>query len=676
VTASVSDKGVATERRARWRERLAPLRRAVDELPPPPAEAALGTLLGGAALALGNAADIVVSVSLPPDGVPLRAKHHLFDALDVIGISAWLALPFLVAALLRTPAKYARFGWLALWAGASAAMYFMLASQLDRQAHTLFDGFGASVLLPLYVILCGATVPGAYLLGAFGARLGRFYLVTAALGVGGIVVGHLVVRDDQPGVHAAIHWGSMVAFGTSIASRVERGICTTARRRAVVAAGALVGLAALIFPPPNAVRREIFRQPGSVAPWVMAQVLWSLPKIDSPRVAPLIEPIPAAVMQKARKGIPKDPIVVVMTLDALRGDVLADPSRQSRYPNLWRLKRTGTSFSRATSPGSQTAVSLTTMFSGRYFSQLRWQKHGSGKLRFVYAAADDSPRFPEILSQTGIPTRAFLPIIFLSKPFGVTRGFDEETLVVDDRRHAMADEVMVPLLKAIEKAGPGPTFFYVHLMEAHEPYDRGALKEGSDWERYLSEVEVLDSWVGKLQGALRRFHKKRGYLIISADHGEAFGEHETFFHTKTLYHELLDIPLILWGPSIPAKSISTRVGLIDVGPTVMHLFDVPAPESYMGRSLLPLVRGLVSDLPRPIIAEGRLRQAMYKDNLKVIEDTIRNVTEVYDLAADPLELHDIFDSDPARSHPLVSEMRTFFAEDTLIKDGYQPAYKP
>ena len=137
------------------------------------------------------------------------------------------------------------------------------------------------------------------------------------------------------------------------------------------------------------------------------------------------------------------------------------------------------------------------------------------------------------------------------------------------------------------------------------------------------------------------------------------------------------MPFIAWGPSLPPRRIDTRVSLIDVGPTVLHMFRIAAPDSYMGRSLWPLMRGYTSTVPRPIFAEGRLRQAMYtSDGLKVIEDTLRRTTEVYDVESDPGELVNLFDTERTRVEPAVAELRAFFTQRTLIADGYKPPFKP
>src|SRR5262249_43168109 len=163
----------------------------------------------------------------------------------------------------------------------------------------------------------------------------------------------------------------------------------------------------------------------------------------------------------------------------------------------------GTMFTHATSPGSQTAVSLSSTFSGRLFSELEWGYHGVGIARFAYPADDPTPRFPELLKEKGITTAAFPSINFLAGDFGVARGFAHERVIAKGRAHALGRQVVDPAVDLLKKAGNGPLFLYLHLMEPHAPYDRGNNKTGTDYERYLSEVAAADSYVGRLLRTLK-----------------------------------------------------------------------------------------------------------------------------------------------------------------------------
>jgi arylsulfatase A-like enzyme len=325
-------------------------------------------------------------------------------------------------------------------------------------------------------------------------------------------------------------------------------------------------------------------------------------------------------------------------------------------------------------------VSLTTLFTGRYFSQLRWQLFGQGAMRFLYAVDDPAPRFPELLSRGAVDTADYLGLIFLTGRFGVTRGFTEEFSAVTDRRHALATEVLTPLLRRLGRVGRTPFFAYAHAMEPHEPYDRGKLRRGSDYLRYVSEVAAVDPWIGKLVRLLRQRFPTRGYLMVSGDHGEAFGEHGTRFHSKTLYEELVRVPIVIWGPGIAARRYREPVGHVDLGPTILELFRQPVPPEHMGQSLLPLVLGQGGAEPerllRPLIAEGRLRRALFRpDGLKVIDDTRLATVEVYDLGSDPGETRNLFDSERERVEPAVAELRAFFARHALRRPGYHPPFK-
>jgi arylsulfatase A-like enzyme len=250
-------------------------------------------------------------------------------------------------------------------------------------------------------------------------------------------------------------------------------------------------------------------------------------------------------------------------------------------------------------------------------------------------------------------------------------------VIPEGRRHAFARQMIDPVLERLRRAKAGePLFVYTHLMEPHAPYDRGR-HDGTEWEKYLSEIAVADMQIQRVLRLLEQRFGDRWLLFVSADHGEAFGEHETFQHTKTLYEELLRVPLLVRGPHVARRTIAEHVGLIDLGPTILDLFGAVTPGPFEGQSLVPLLAGRDVVLDRPLLAEGRLRRALYTpDGLKVIEDTRRETVEVYDLLQDPGETRNLFDEAPARADPALATLETFFDVHALKKPGYRPPYKP
>lgn len=641
-----------------------------DAVPPRPAELALAIFVGAALHAAVDGVDVVATQ--PVIGhVGVRAQHLFFATLSSLGVGGALAAPLFAASSSR---RLRGGSWwvMALYAALCClAMHAALGVQLRRQATAVLDGRVYSVLFPLYVLLCGLAVPAAHLLGAAAGRMGRLVSLTIGLSLGGLVAGHVVLRDDYPAVHLAILWVSAVLGGASLAPHLSSW-APPSRRWAWPGGIAIV---AWLWAPPNGVRLALFTEPGAAAAWTLAHVAWppAVPTRDVAASVPSVRPHSRAVLDRARLGLADDPVVVLISIDALRADVVASGQLDGELPELARLRDEGVFFRRATAPGSQTSVTLTSLFAGRYYSQLRWAYYGEGRTRFQYAADDPTERFPSRLSEAGVATHSFLGLTFLASRFGIARGFAQETVAVTGRRHAKVTEIMPKLREAIDAHESGPAFFYAHLMEPHEPYDRGAKTTGPAFERYVSEVAVVDRWLKVIEQLLRRRHRGRGYLIVTSDHGEAFGEHGTHFHTKTLYEELIAVPLIVAGPGLLPRRIDERVSLVDVGPTVLHLFGV-APGASMGISLLPLARGVRSDATRPVIAEGRLRRAMLSGDLKVIEDTVRRTAEAYDLRADPGELHNLFDDDHAEATALLASMRAFFAAHRI--PGYDPPYKP
>ncbi|MEZ4437908.1 MAG: sulfatase [Polyangiaceae bacterium] len=635
--------------------------------PPAMEEAALGLLAGGV---IHASADVVaILVALPFTGA--RGAHLGFAALEGVGVAAAMALVVAGLSVLGRARGWAP--WIAYTALTGLGLGTVLLGALRRQASLFLGGAVAPVLLPTYLVLVAIAVPAAHVLGALFGRLGRVRWLGVLAGLAGLVVGHTMWRDDHPDVHLAIFWVAAVLAGQSLVS----GPGAARRFRRLRGPSLVVALAAITIAPPNPIRLELFAEPGSVAAFALAQLTWSPPEVTATTPAPQVVRARDQDRAVVRRGLPDDPVVVLLTVDALRADVVLSGEHDGRWPNLVALRDGGASFLAATAPGSQTSVTLTSLFSGRYFSQLRWDYHGEGASRFQYAAADPTPRFVARLSEAGVDTQSFLGLIFLSEGYGVTRGFATERVLVEGRHHAHVSSLLPPLIQAVATA-EGPSFFFAHLMEPHAPYDRGTLRRGSDFERYLSEIDVVDRWLGRVVASLRRHHPRRGYLLVSADHGEAFGEHGTHHHTKTLYEELIHVPLILWGPGIPPIRIPERVSLIDVGPTLLHLFGLPPDEGAMGVSLLSRARGLLGrGGRRPVAAEGRLRRVLYGGSLKVIEDLRRRTVEVYDLSRDPGELHNLFAGTPTPEVArLVAEARAFFRSIELSEGGYSPPYKP
>ncbi|MGH7297209.1 MAG: sulfatase, partial [Polyangiaceae bacterium] len=382
-------------------------------------------------------------------------------------------------------------------------------------------------------------------------------------------------------------------------------------------------------------------------------------------------PVPATTP----RVLPEDAAVVLVTIDAVRADVLSDPANAALLPTLTALATTGVVFTQARSAGSQTALSLSALFSGRPFSSQSWTEHGHGWSRFPYPAEDSSERFPAILSAHGVTTSDFQGVAFLAGDYGVVRGFRDETVIADGAHFAKASDLVDRMMIRLRRAR-GPAFLYAHLMEPHAPHDSGRA-DGTERERYLSEIAVADAQIARIRRQLEARFPGRWALFVSADHGEAFGEHGTYQHGKSLYEELVHVPLLAASPAFTARHIDQRVSLVDLGPTILDLFDLPTPPSFLGESLVPLLTGHDVTLTRPLFAEGRLRRELTsREGLVTIEDLRRKVVEVYDLESDPGETRNLFDAEPARGDVGLATLRAFFGGHERKQDGYAPAFTP
>jgi arylsulfatase A-like enzyme len=215
---------------------------------------------------------------------------------------------------------------------------------------------------------------------------------------------------------------------------------------------------------------------------------------------------------------------------------------------------------------------------------------------------------------------------------------------------------MIPaLIERLKRADERPVFSYQHYDDAHAPYDLAG-KKATPFLSYLAEIAVVDTEIGKLLDFLESTGlAERTSIILSADHGEAFGEHGKQFHATTLYDELLRVPLYVRGPGIAPRRIDEPVTLMDIAPTILDGFGLPTPGAFMGQSLVPLLRGERVVFGRPVVAESdRGHRAMvFNDGIKLIADDKLHTLELFDLRRDPGEVENLADA----RHELANQRR-------------------
>ena len=633
-------------------------------------------------LVIVDTVSITMKIDMPAEGVSLRLTHLSCDALGTLMFGT---LAGLVGAAVVSLPRLPR--WVVFAASVAigiAVSHWILGDAPVRPTIKTIgwtglrtDGLARALLHAGFLGAIGTTLALAPTLERGCVSRPRLALVATATGVGALALNAAVLQDEYQEMHTVAAW----LAARLVAAGVAR---LTIRLRALTShpiwfsLPLLIGYATLATPR-DRIRRELAKDPSSASAHLMAQALWHPTRVPTVMQAAALARAASTAMHSPpgpSQLAPPNTVVLLVTVDALRADIVNSGEHDAALPHLSRLREEGAWFSSAIAAASQTTASLTTVFSGHYASQLFWDYVRHDGRRGVYPAGDTTVRFTERLAASGIRTVAVVSPWMLGATQGVLRGFEEHVV---RRRHAHAHQIVPTMLDKLATHGDGPGFFYIHLMEPHHPYDRSDAA-GSAFERYLGEVALVDRWIGELATTVRTHFPKRGYLIIAADHGEAFGEHGTTLHSKTVYEELVHVPLVVWGPDVEPRRIDDRVGLVDIGPTILQLFDETRSGvgewPTMGDSLLPSLAGRDRVRRHPLGAEARLRRSLYSAiGLKIIEDTRRKYVEAYDLAGDPGELHDVFSATDPRSLAALAELRAFYELHAARAPGYVQRYK-
>lgn len=618
---------------------------------------------------------LLTCLGAPPanGGASVRALHAFFDAGQLIALGGLIALAISVLRRVRDPRRRFFAGAIA-WA--PAASFF-----LWEDVHNFADGllrFGPPIVWRVSLVLCiSIALPAGIAIGArLGRRSGRRALAITA---GGIVIA-ITHSRLLPAAYRGFHvvWpATFTAFAASAFGSWPRHAEWSeggSRRRAWAIGAGVWGAIAVIVPPPRSVLFELLRPRGAtLAPFVAeahARLRSGGSRPEAPEEARAVAepwtPSAAPIAATGAVRLPNDAIVVLLTIDCLRADVLE--AHADHVPNLAALAREGVTFTEARAPATSTIPSLSSLFSGRYRSQLQFSDLDTRHKRFIVPHEDNTPRFPKILVDFGVKTVAVHGAAWMGDGSGIVRGFAEEhteappggyeksTATVDT-----AAERVIALADAHERA-----FVYLHLFDAHAPYD-AAGPHASAFEGYLAEATLADAKLGRFLEKIRGASLGgRLAMFVSADHGEAFGEHLQMKHGTTVYDETLRVPLVARAPGLfPAgRREETPVSLIDLGPTILDLFGVAAPAGQMGQSLAPLLAHTRGAFTRqiPLAADTLTHEALILDGVKVMHHKIYDVYERYDLKADPKEMTNLFADGDAASERDAALLALFFRQ--------------
>ena len=177
---------------------------------------------------------------------------------------------------------------------------------------------------------------------------------------------------------------------------------------------------------------------------------------------------------------------------------------------------------------------------------------------------------------------------------GFEQGFDRFRSLPYSAAEAVNREVLA--WRSELEAAP-KSFLYLHYMDPHEPYH-----ERAPWyepgESSTRDVRAYDSEIRYVDEAIRELYTELGWsrdtlVVVTSDHGEEFGDHGDTDHGKTLYAEVIDVPLLFWGLEAWTRRgvVEERVSTLDILPTLEDLLGLEAAIPREGSSLVPLLAG-------------------------------------------------------------------------------------
>lgn len=401
------------------------------------------------------------------------------------------------------------------------------------------------------------------------------------------------------------------------------------------------------------------------------------------------------------------PNVIVILVDTLRADKLGVYGYKQRAtsPNLDAFAKGGLVWENVISQNAWTVPSVASLFTGVDPQAHRALNFKQGEQLATDTISNEHDTLAESFKGAGYATMAYIKSTVISTSHGYSQGFDKFEIVGGKDQawgYSARDlnDVAIPGIKAAHASGK-PFYAYLHFMDPHSPYKapepwyskykgsytgpmdgahvqlEAAFKAGTvtpaDWAHelalYDAEIEYWDTEFGRLWKELEAAGvTKNTVVVVTADHGEAFGEHQNVFHGN-LYQENIHIPVILRGPGIKPGRMAADAQSIDIAPTLAELYRLPKGRVWQGKSMAAAMAGGAG--------HSDVLYSEYAGHRAAIEASTRlklilgdGACKLYDLKADPLERTNLCASRPADVARLKAGMDARFAAAQAIGKTY------
>lgn len=358
--------------------------------------------------------------------------------------------------------------------------------------------------------------------------------------------------------------------------------------------------------------------------------------------------------------------ILFIVVDTLRADHMGIYGyERETTPALDWFAKDAVVFNRAYSHSPWTTPSVASMF-----TSLVPRDHGIKtikqplELRFLTLA--------EHLKTHGYHTEAYVSHVVFRPRFNFNQGFEVFDYSVLEKGKpstiTSSEEISDLAISSLNRNIAQPFFLWLHYFDPHSQYIRHKqYRYGrKPMDRYDGEIRFTDYHIGRVIDTITQLKLlEETVIVFLSDHGEEFLDHGGRYHARTLFEELIHIPLIIRVPGYKPAQIDTVVAEIDIAPTICKLVGVPVPEEFKGQSFGIKDKSFHIPENRIIFAETYKRgdkRGVLHENWKLIHDREIKRFELFNLKSDPGEKENVLDKYALVAKHLTSLLEAHYAK--------------